>query len=365
MNLRAAVEHLLQIKKPGMLAQLLLLPLALCSHAYAVAMHIRARLYQKQVLRSYRSPCKIITVGNITVGGTGKTPTVCYLADHLHKEGHRVAVVNRGYRGRATGTPQLVSDGEWVLSSAEAVGDEARMLAEKLNGVGVVAGRDRVAACSMAFKNAGAEIVILDDGFQHLRLKRDLDIVLVNARDPFGNGYLLPRGTLREPPRALRRAGIVLITKADTITGEALTALQEIIKEHHPDAALFSARLKPTTCCNAVTGEEIHTDILQKNRVVAFCSIGDPEHFFSMVKGLGIIPEQQVSFPDHHAFIAADYRRLNTCAEEGAYLLTTEKDVAKIDKNMINKDKLITLEVEQTIEREAVFFQTLKTLAGI
>ena len=176
MNIRAAIEKLIHLQKPGLPVRLLLLPLTLCSYLYCCAMLARAWLYKACIFASYSLPCRVIAVGNITVGGTGKTPTVCLLARSLHEKGFKVAVVSRGYRGAAIAVPQVVSDGSRVLASAADAGDEAVMLARKLSGIPVIACPDRVAAGNLACERFAAQVVLLDDGFQHLQLRRDLDM---------------------------------------------------------------------------------------------------------------------------------------------------------------------------------------------
>jgi tetraacyldisaccharide 4'-kinase len=206
MDLRASTEKLLNTQNPGVLLSLCLLPLTLASFIFYFIVLIRSTLYKIGIFKSYKAECKVTTIGNLTVGGTGKTPTVCLLAKHFKESGFRTAVVCRGYRGKNTDIPMVVSDKEKVLMDSESAGDEACMLARKLPGIPVLAGKNRISASKMACDLFNCEIIILDDGFQHLSLKRDTDVVLINSRNPFGNGFLLPRGILREPLNAIKRA---------------------------------------------------------------------------------------------------------------------------------------------------------------
>ncbi|MCP4715069.1 MAG: tetraacyldisaccharide 4'-kinase, partial [Deltaproteobacteria bacterium] len=351
MNVRKVGEKLLNSKSPGPLIRLALVPLTGLSLLYAWIMTARALLYRIGALRSHTLPCSVITVGNLTVGGTGKTPTVVRLAKRLQQQGYRVAVVNRGYRGSMTATAQVVSNGEACCAAAKEVGDEACMLAEKLPGIPVVAGRHRVAACRKARELCNAQLILLDDGFQHLRLARDCDIVLINAANPFGNGYLLPRGILREPLTALKRASCILLTKTDTPGINTLT-LKDRIKHYAPGAPIFTAAVKPASLRSLATGAPIAGDDLSGQPVAGLCSIGDPENFFSMLQHLGAAPITRLAYPDHHQYQQQDYETIQARSQKCSYILTTDKDITKIDQTMINKDKYIVVEIEQNIDEE-------------
>ena len=363
MNIRAAIEKLIHLQKPGLPVRLLLLPLTLCSYLYCCAMLARAWLYKACIFASYSLPCRVIAVGNITVGGTGKTPTVCLLARSLHEKGFKVAVVSRGYRGAATAVPHIVSDGTQVLASAVDAGDEAVMLARKLSGIPVLACRDRVAAGKLACERFGADIVLLDDGFQHLRLRRDLDMVLVNAVDPFGNGCLLPRGILREQPAALGRAGIIVLTKAGT--EGAAAPLAACIKKFNPESSLFTASFRVAGLRSTGTGMIVPAARLAGARVAALCSIGDPASFIAMLPQLGMHVSDKLVYPDHHAYGAGDYAAIRDVSARVDAVVTTEKDIAKLDAGMLQLDNLIIMEIEQVIEPARRFINDVITRAGL
>ncbi|MGH7376234.1 MAG: tetraacyldisaccharide 4'-kinase, partial [Candidatus Methylomirabilales bacterium] len=189
--------------------------LRIASWAYGTAVVARTAAYRARLLATHRVPCPVVSVGNLTAGGTGKTPCVIFLARHLQQHGFRPAILLRGY-GRRGGTGLLVaSAGQGLLVPAAEAGDEASLLAEVLPGVPVILAADRVRGAEVALSRCGADLLILDDGYQHLRLQRDLDILLLDARSPFGSGALLPRGLLREPPAAADRADLVILTRAD------------------------------------------------------------------------------------------------------------------------------------------------------
>jgi tetraacyldisaccharide 4'-kinase len=364
MNLRASIEKLINIKNPGILTSLILLPLTVCAYLYRLVVFFRTLLYQWNILRRHRIACKVIAIGNITVGGTGKTTTVCHLARCFKREGCRVVVLNRGYRGSQSGKPQVVSDGVKILAAPEAVGDEAWMLAKKLPGVPVVTGKDRVAAGKMAVELLNAQIAILDDGFQYYRLERDLDVVLINARNPFGNGFLLPRGTLREPLSALKRAPLILVTKSD-MNSCNIGELEERIGTYNPDARIFKSSLK-TVSLKKVQGEqEVPLDSVEGKRAVGLCSIGDPDSFFSILNSLNVLLVGKLVFPDHHTFQERDYKLIRHWTEKSELIITTEKDIARIDLDMVQKEKLLIIEIEQVIDNEELFTRSLKELAGM
>ena len=212
------------------------------SKIYGGAMAIRAACYSRQLLvKSQRLPCKVICVGNLTAGGTGKTPMAIYLARRLTRKGHRVVLVSRGYRGRAEKTGGVVSDGLRILMDDATAGDEPYLMARCLPKVPVVVGGDRFQAGMLAVRQLGAQVVVLDDAFQHLALERDFDLVLMDAARPLGNEHLLPRGVLREPISALRRAHAVVLTRADRLADAPLARRRQQIEAMVAPLPVFTA----------------------------------------------------------------------------------------------------------------------------
>ena len=364
MTLRASIEKLLAVRNPGPVAGLLLLPLTICSLLFGWVTAIRSRLYRCGMLRTERIACRLIAVGNLTVGGTGKTPTVCHIARHLAASGLRVAVLCRGYRGSRTDRPQVVSDGRSICTGQEAVGDEAYMLAGKLPGIPVLAAKDRVAAGHMAVEQFQTQVAVLDDGFQYRRLKRDLDLVLVNCRSPFGNGFLLPRGTLREHPCALEKAPAVLLTRADA-AASGTAAAAAAVGRYNPEARIFTSVFKPACLIAAADAHHLGPEALRHKRVAGLCSIGDPESFFGMLDALGAETVCRLAFPDHHAYRRDDYAAIARGTRQCDYIVTTEKDIAKIDINMIQVEKLYALEIQLVIDDEEDFFRYVREKAGM
>lgn len=318
---------------------LALAPLGLVYGAMARA---RLRLYRSGFLKSERAGAPVVSVGNLTAGGTGKTPLVEWVARALAREGLRACVLTRGY-GRADESRRVVaSDGARVLSEVAECGDEPRLLAERLLGTAsVVCDRDRVAAARWARAELGAEVFVLDDGFQHLRIARDLDIVTLDATEPWGGGHMLPRGRLREPVSGLARADCVVITRAELAKDiEGLRA--EVERVSGGRAAVLTSRVRTrglTPLGSACVKFESRGDGASAfdagaggRPVAAFCAVGNPRAFFEHLRRDGFELCHERAFPDHHAYARADAEAVSRAALRcGARaLLTTAKDAVKL-----------------------------------
>ncbi|MBN2122659.1 MAG: tetraacyldisaccharide 4'-kinase, partial [Deltaproteobacteria bacterium] len=300
------------------------LPLALLSLLYGLGVRLRVRARLKG--RRHVLPGFTVSIGNLTVGGTGKTPAVRMLAEWAAQRGYRVAVLSRGYGGRHGQKVLVVSDGSRIYAGAEEAGDEPCLLAQRLREVPVVVSRSRYEAGRLAHRRFGSTFFILDDGFQHLTLRRDLDIVLLDALRPFGNGHLLPLGPLREPVGHLDRADAFVITRsadkdsvanlADTL-GETCPGKPVYRGVHVPDEAVFPRMEGP---CGV--------DFLKGLRVVAFAGIARPDAFLDTLEHLGTEVASFRGFRDHYRYTGADIRDLVTekKALGARFLLTTEKD---------------------------------------
>lgn len=300
-------------------SQTMLRPLAAL---YGGLVHLRNRYYDDP-RHQRRVSVPVISVGNLTAGGTGKTPVVSWLARRLSALGRRPAVVSRGYGGRAGRGPLVVSRGEGPLCAAETCGDEPYLLSRLLPGIPILVGADRHRTASSAAEE-GADVVLLDDGFQHRRLHRDLDIVLIDGDSPFGNGRLIPAGPLREPPGQLARAGLVLITRVGP--GESRPELQRRIRAHHPSVRILLAGHRPVGWIDA-SGRRVPAP----ERALAFCGVGSPEVFRRdlMDQGLDLVAFH--AFGDHHRYRDEEWRRLREAARRsGASLVTTEKDIVRL-----------------------------------
>jgi tetraacyldisaccharide 4'-kinase len=276
-------------------------------------------LYAGGVLRTHRATAPVISVGNLAMGGTGKTPLVAAIARFLHEHGAQPAILTRGYRRRDP-RPRLVLPGS-PAPAWEEIGDEPALLARLLPDVPITVDADRVRGAATAVREAGATHLVLDDGFQHWRLARDLDIVVVDAGDP-----LCERRPRRERPGALARADVAVTVNADR---ETVAAALPLISAHAPGLPLFALRLRPT---EVVLGDERRpAESLRGRRVVPFAAIAAPERFFATLEALGADIAEAYSFPDHHAFARADLDTILARALElEALPIATAKDAVKL-----------------------------------
>src|SRR5580704_13728956 len=309
-----AIEVILD-KRHGFRAALLRIALRLLSFLYLAIVQIRLYLYRKRILKERQLGCLVISIGNLTVGGTGKTPVVEKFARALQKGGRRVAILSRGYKsvdrrrkknlwerfltqGSET-PPRVVSDGKSVLLDSATAGDEPYMLASNLRGVAVVVDKDRVKAGLHALRELDVDTLLLDDGLQYLHLKHRLDIVLIDRQAPFGNEHLLPRGTLREPPRNLRRASYIFITKC---SGESNEELIKRIRKYNRTAEIIESTHRPLYLQNLNSPERLPLEWLSGKYVGAISAIAAPDSFENGLRKLGAKIEVSRHFADHHRF---------------------------------------------------------------
>ena len=303
--------------------QLLILLLAPLGWVYSRAQQLRATLYRIGILKSHRLPRPVISIGNITVGGTGKTPVTAYIARLLLEQGHRVAVLSRGYGGSLEGHTVVVSDGVTVMLDPRECGDEPYLLASTVPGLMVVIGTDRYASGQLAMQQLAPDIFLLDDGFQHLRLHRDLNILLLDSSRPFGNGWTLPAGLLREPAAAVRRADLIILTRCPE--GAAVIPLVS-------GKPAFAASHRLVDALPLQGGDPAPLAALQGPAFLAFAGIAQPEFFFSALRDKGINVVRTLPFPDHadydHESLEAIRAALQNSGAE--YAITTEKDGVKL-----------------------------------
>jgi len=301
------------------------------------------------LLRQTGLPCKVVSVGNITVGGTGKTTTVRWLVRRLVEWGLRPAVLSYGYRSEKRGSGvEIVSGPEGIRLMVEASGDEPQLLARSLPGVPVLIGKKRIASGRVACKELGANVCVLDDAFQYWRLKKDLEIVLVSAANPFGYGRLLPRGMLREPLRGLRRADAVIVTHADYLEPAKRAELSREIAAWNPRALTAEAAHCASRLRDHATGDTVPLEVLREGRWLAVSSLGQPESFERTLKELGAHVAAAARFPDHHPYSEADLRAVSQRVDrEGlAGVVTTEKDAVKIPAPWLAGVRCCVLEVD-------------------
>jgi tetraacyldisaccharide 4'-kinase len=299
--------------------------------------------------RSWRAPVPVVSVGNLTVGGTGKTPCVEYVARFFCRLDLRVAILSRGY-GNTGGA-----------------NDEALVLKQNLPDVPHYQGADRVALADVAVEESNCDVLVLDDGFQHRRLARDLDLVLVDATVPWGHDHLLPRGLLREPPRSLRRAGAVILTRCDQVNETERRRLRADIDRHAPGMPLVETVHRPMELVNH---ERLTKPLswVRQRPVIAFCGLGNPEAFQRTLQTVGATAHEFRTFPDHHAYTRADIEDLRAWARQQAtdcLVLTTQKDLVKLRQTQLGGHELWALRIRLQVEAgQEELDQKLRSVVG-
>jgi tetraacyldisaccharide 4'-kinase len=344
--------------------------LHLLSFLFSGIAQLRFWLYRHRILHDQPLGCLVVVVGNLTVGGTGKTPVVEKFAKALRDRGRKVAILSRGYKSKSAPRykkwwwalthaeeppPRVVSDGQRVLLDSEEAGDEPYMLARNLPGVIVLVDKNRVKSGAYAIKRFGCDTLVLDDGFQYLPLKGRLNLLLVDKTNPFGNGHLLPRGILREPIKHLKRASYVFLTKSN---GERDLELEALIQKHNPGVDIIECAHKPQYLQRFGTTEQQPLAYLKGRRVAAFSGIATPESFEKFLRDLGAKLVARERYLDHYRYADEDFDDLFALAQkEGAEcLVTTEKDAVRIPADRVCPLPLYYLRLEIDILHGAADF---------
>ncbi|MBF0426780.1 MAG: tetraacyldisaccharide 4'-kinase [Magnetococcales bacterium] len=324
---------LLEGSRPAMTQreQLLLRALRPFGWCYGSLQALRAHGYARRWRAAFRPPRPVISVGNITSGGTGKTPLVLWLAQEILGLGYRPAIVSRGY-GQESATPiTVVADPDGVRARPPLVADEPFLLANRLPGVAVLTGPERALLIRAALERYPIDIILMDDAFQHLQVARDLDLLLLDARQPWGNGHLLPAGVLREFPAAVRRCDGLILTRANQ--ANAPEVVEQQLTQLAPGKPILRAHHHPECWVRVGTGETLPLAALSTPRVQPFCALARPDAFRATLDGLGMHTQPLAIFPDHHPFQPSDLARLVHRATRGGaeILVCTEKDAVKIN----------------------------------
>lgn len=304
--------------------------LLLLSWIYALGVGIRYALYSMRILKGKKLPVKIICIGNLTTGGTGKTSAVVWAARELHREGRRIAILSRGY-GRTSLSKEVSVLADGKAPSWQETGDEPWMMHQMLKNLGIpiLVCPDRVKSAEIALKYFQSEVLLMDDGFQHLRIKRSLDIVCINATDPFGGGSLLPLGNLREPRRALKRADAVLLTHAERLSKEEKAAVKNEILRVAPRLEIIEAAHSPLGFLSLRDQKHSSLSRLKGQEAAALSGIATPGIFEDQLKSLGIQLVQVWRYPDHHPYGLEEMRTLQRLKGE-LPLITTLKDAPRL-----------------------------------
>jgi tetraacyldisaccharide 4'-kinase len=334
-------------QRHGYMASLVRGILYCLSKIFQVAVKTRRFLYNVRILRDSTLGVQVIAIGNLTVGGTGKTPVVEKFARELKDQGRTVAILSRGYRSKPppfrkrlankllfredSTPPRVVSDGKSLLLDSDAAGDEPYMLASNLKDVVVLVDKDRVKSGRYAIEKFGCDTLLLDDGFQYWKLRgRRHDVVLIDRQQPFGNERLLPRGTLREPPSHLARASTIFITKSDGNTGE----LRKRIAQHNPTAGIIECIHHPLYFEDVFTGQRCDLNLIKGRKIASLSGIAQPESFEQSLAGLGGTMVYSKRFADHHRFSQQEIlNAINRSKKRQAELIiTTQKDAVRFPK---------------------------------
>jgi tetraacyldisaccharide 4'-kinase len=304
--------------------------LTVLSWPYEIAVRLRNLAYHAGWFRTDRVEAPVVSVGNLTTGGTGKTPMVEYVAGFYRQQDRQVAILSRGY------------------GSTSGLNDEALVLYENLPDVPHLQGPDRVALARTAIEELESELLILDDGFQHRRLGRDLDLVLIDATVPWGYGHLLPRGLLREPAGGLRRAHLVILTRCDQVDAEALTALRRKLQQLAPGVPVVETCHQPVELVNSDRATN-SLESLRDRPVAAFCGLGNPTAFENTLRALGARLVAVRTFPDHHAYTREDVDSLDAWVDglrvEGLTVIATQKDLVKLRLTTLGSAPLWALRI--------------------
>jgi len=350
-------RKLISGQKSGPGAALLRLLLGFAAAGYSIAVRLRNFLYSAGWLKAHRVDATIISIGNITVGGTGKTPLVVWLCKEIISDS-QCAILTRGYKA-----------GKGSRDKTQDYRDEPAILAESCPEVKVIVNPDRVAGSKEAISKFGAKVLVMDDGFQHRRLVRDLDIITIDGTQPFGYDKMLPAGLLREPVTSLKRAGAVVITRSDQVTEAELSQLEKTLQIINPDMIIARSIHAPTYVKSA-DNQEISLDHLKDKKIFAFCGIGNPDAFLNTIKTIGCELVGSKVYNDHHHYTddcLADIYEQAECLKADL-ILTTQKDWTKIKRLALLKKDIplgyIGIEIKFLAGEEKLRGLIEKTLAG-
>ncbi len=351
MSLR--IDRFLYQKEKSVGERMLLFPLYLLSLPYGAAVRARSLFYSLGLLKTKTLPCPVISIGNITVGGTGKTPLVMTLAKGLTEKGISVAILSRGYKRKRISGP-VVTDGKTIFLSPEESGDEAFLMARACHGIPVLVGKDRFTNGGIALQQFGVKGLLLDDGYQHLSLYRNINILLIDSNIGFGDRTLLPRGILREPLSHLRRTDLFLFTKVEN--PQTVQLLERKIHEIHPTSQVFHSHYEPVSLVSPNDDEE-ELDSLKGRKILALSGVANPVYFSSMLRKCGAEMVGEAVFPDHHSYTPEDLSSVEEKSKGADCIVTTEKDMVKLKKLDILQLPIRALRVEMKIWEEKEFYQ--------
>jgi len=368
--MRPYLYSLASDKKKGFIAGVIKILLSLLAFIYASAVRSLIFIYS---IRPYRLKCKVISVGNITLGGTGKTSLVELIARYLKENGHRIAILSRGYKRRvdsrqSTVDRKTVDSGLWTMEY-RMMGDEPYMLKKSLTDIPVLVDSNRIRSANLGIRDYDVDTVILDDGLQQWKIKKDLEIVVIDASNPFGNRRLLPRGILRQPISTLNKADMFILTKTDLDAD--VKGIKDFLKRINHPAEIFESVHKPVGFYRVGESEKLlDTDMFKGKTVAIFSGIGDPLYFENTVKKLGLQICLSFRFADHYHYSEGDLNNIiaESAQQNAAAILTTEKDAARLDTQLLrnNLPAIFVLRIElEIIEDAEKFYHRLRQLYSL
>ena len=363
-NLKAYLKRVIKEEETGKLASAARLSLNFLSHVYSTASRMRSFAYRNKLMPKKEASVPVISVGNITTGGTGKTPFTAYLLNKL-KDKYSLAVISRGYgASEEVAEPFLIKDGENIYADSAQSGDELFMLASNTDNVIFIRSADRYQGTVLA-EEKGAELIILDDGFQHYQLEREVDVVIIDAENPFSNRRVLPAGLLREPFSALKRVDIFILNHTENVEYSKVESLKKAINKKSPsNRGVFAAETISEKCIS-VAGQDINeADFLKGKRVFAFSGIGSPEAFKRTIESNGGNVVSYRVFKDHYNYQKEDLLTLvdQYEASKADIILTTEKDAVKLFDfgDMIGELPFYYLTISMQIEDSKKLIEVIK-----
>ena len=356
---RTTIEKMLRSGEDESLAlKILLSPLLLISFVYNAVTRTRVFLYDKSLFHSQKLPCKVISVGNITVGGTGKTPLTLYIGRLLKEMGHKTAILSRGYGGSRQGCSMVLSKGDGPLHGPDESGDEPYMIASKLRGVFVLTGKNRFQSGILACNAFNIDAAILDDGYQHLSLYRGLNILLISPKTLNGKGRLLPRGELRETLESMNRADLIVVKGKEEQHVGLLDRLKVIIDRDR----VFFFTYKPVSFINQRDGKKEKVDFVKRKKLLSVSGIALPDSFLETLNDLGGLVCKRIIFPDHHNYTVKDIEQIKRSSSDVDITVTTEKDGVKLSKMLPGDLDMYMLEIDIDMTEEARFREYLKNV---
>jgi tetraacyldisaccharide 4'-kinase len=330
------------------------------SIVYGIIMRVRNKLYDARILKSCDIPCHVISIGNILVGGTGKTPVTIMTAKMLKNTGLNVAVVSRGYKRKGGTHPLIVSDGTSVSVSPQEAGDEPHLIATSLTGVPVVVGADRSGAAMLAVERFNPDVILLDDAFQHRKLRRNVDIVTMDAYDPVGSKYFLPRGLLRESPSSLRRVKAVVITRA--LPGHDFGEIEKIVRKFNRTVRIFGCGNSAIGFREPGTAVTLPPELVNTKKISVMSNIADPRSFYKMLESFGAEIVCKAVMADHHRYTIDELKDIEKKSlDSGAEIIVmTAKDEKNLPENYNAESvKTVVLDIEARLMGETEKYLSL------